>query len=409
MEQILKDLEAWGHNMANLIQVFNGLVHVWREEMKEAAKKDAAKLLLPVLLLLIAIPAYSQVIPYTIQTTAVALQDINNNGDLVMANAVRYTNGQTRTLDCGGGPTQVGATTINARADAAGLCADSAGNEMGFLFNKIGQYTLLMFPGAQSTLGFGANDYGDVCGQYVNPFTNPNQFGPTRIHGFCWYNNSSQNLYLPFDVPVANSYTTLWAINNHNQILGDFTMYDPNTFNTVAHYWFIYDNGIWDFPFPPSFDFMPGGSSVEIVDLNNLGQSVMLYTNEIGQFGWYLVDDGAFYLISLPPTINGLIAQYDINGLNDNGQLAGQYVASLNCLPPHLPSECKRASGGFIATQSTVSAKDVPTDPKQSLQHIPRSKICLRLQARAAQLAMPISSQASEKLQACNLPLQSQR
>ena len=92
------------------------------------------------------------------------------------------------------------------------------------------------------------------------------------------------------------------------------------------------------------------------IDMNNDGQVLGFYgpsgfdgppSEPVNIIGYFLWDDGHFFKVSLPTTMGGLPAFFDLNGMNDEGQFTGQY-STAECTPGVF--ECKFTRKGFVAS-----------------------------------------------------------
>jgi uncharacterized membrane protein len=239
--------------------------------------------------------------------------------------------------------------SINDKGEIAGYCltAPSAPNkQLGFIRDRNGNHILLDFPGADGTAAFGINDHGQVVGQYYNPLI-PGLSGLYRFHGLIWDNGEFTTL----DFPKADTYTTLWSVNKHGQILGEYYTFNPATNETLEHNWFVYDNGNFALDFPPSLEHI-GGPAIFLADMNDDGQIIgMRWNGGPGWDGVFLFDDGTFFDIKLPPEY----VYADVRGMNNKGQFVGAYEVQVGIDPySGLPLF---ETHGYVAT---------PAPPKQS-------------------------------------------
>ena len=267
---------------------------------------------------------------------------IDNLAEAVIAKPVGngYTKFKTSTFSCTGlAFADTSASSINNKGQIVGSCADAPSapsREFGFVRLLNGDHILLNFPGADHTLAFGINDRNHVVGHYYNPLI-AEQSGLRRIHGFLWDGEK----YSTLDFPLENTYTMLWSINSSGQILGEYYTFDPKTSDTLAHRWFVYDNGnfITDFE---SLEFM-GGPAIYLADINDNGQILGQRWNGGSDWnGVFLYKAGTSYDIEFPA---GWIVT-DVRGMNNKGQFVGTYAirVGIDALGPIYEHH------GFIAT-----------------------------------------------------------
>jgi hypothetical protein len=255
---------------------------------------------------------------------------VNNLSEALIAKPVKrgYTNFETTTFSCTGVPfADTAAFSINKTGQIVGYCVDAPSapsKQFGFISNRTVDHILLDFPGADGTAAFGINGYGQVVGQYYNPLI-PGLPGLSRFHGFIWDNGEFTTL----DFPKADTYTTLWSINKHGQILGEYYTFNPATNETLEHNWFIYDNGNFTLDFPPSLEYI-GGPAIFLADINDDGHIIGMRSNGGPEWdGLFLFDDGKFFDIELPPEFE----YADVRGMNNKGQFVGMYVVQVGIDP----------------------------------------------------------------------------
>jgi hypothetical protein len=179
-------------------------------------------------------------------------------------------------------------------------------------------------------------------GHYYNPLI-PGQSGLFRIHGFLWDGEK----YSTIDFPRPNTYTMLWSINGSGQILGEYTTFDPTTNETLAHNWFVYDNGNFIMDFPESLEYI-GGPAISLADMNDKGQIVGQRSKGGPDWnGVFLYESGRFYDIEFPA---GWLLT-DVRGMNNQGQFVGMYAIQVG-IDPFYGSPIYEYHG-YIATPAT--------------------------------------------------------
>ena len=235
---------------------------------------------------------------------------------------------KTTTFSCTGVPfADTSASSINDKGQIVGSCTDAPSGPSrisGFVRDRNGDHILLDFPGADHTLAFGINDRSQVVGHYYNPLMS-GQSGLFRIHGFLWDGKNFSTL----DFPRPNTYTMLWRINRSGQILGEYYTFNPATNETLAHNWFVYDNGNYIMDFPESLEYI-GGPAIYLADLNNNGQVVGLRSNAGPEWnGVFLYESGTFYDIEFP---TGWLVT-DVRGMNNKGEFVGTYAVQVGIDP----------------------------------------------------------------------------
>jgi len=135
----------------------------------------------------------------------------------------------------------------------------------------------------------------------------------------------------------------LWGINRSGQILGECTTFDRATNETLAHNWFLYDNGNFIMDFPESLEHI-GGPAIHLADLNDNGQIVGLRWNVGPDWnGAFLYGDGTFYDIEFP---SGWLVT-EVRGMNNRGQFVGTYRIQVGTDPYGWP---RYESHGYTAT-----------------------------------------------------------
>jgi uncharacterized membrane protein len=244
------------------------------------------------------------------------LGDINNRGQIVGAYSddkavhsfVRDRGGGYTTFDFPGSPgTEVGLGDINDRGQIVGSYSDGAGIYRSFLRSRRGAFSGIQHPVASGTSPYGSgtvvygiNDRGVMVGAYAAGGT---------VHGFVRDANGS---FTTVDYPGAAE-TALYEINERGQIVGSA----GDTPGSGLPHDFVLDDGDYA---PIEF---PGASQSYVDDVNNRREIVGYYLDATGTLHGFLRDRrGRYSPIDHP----GAVAPgNDTNGLNDRGQIVGEY------------------------------------------------------------------------------------
>jgi len=267
------------------------------------------------------------------------------------------------------------ARAINSNGDIVGMYFDSAFNEHGFLLHA-GAFTLLDFPGAEQTEANGITSHGDIVGTYIDP--------PFNEHGFLFHNGT----FTSIDVP-GSSFTFASGINDQGDIVGNsgapfpqgggFLLHagvitdlkspfpgdrpdgSASTFPTaigpqgdiVGFYiphqtgtGFLLSGGVW------TSISIPGESQTRISGINSQGDIVGSIFDDIGfnSHGFLIrggLKIGVVTMLDFPGIIsNGSSNGTQVSGINDHGDIVGNYVSSTPPIRTH----------GFVSLNSqTVS------------------------------------------------------
>jgi uncharacterized membrane protein len=245
------------------------------------------------------------------------LGDINNRGQIVGAypdaNAihsfVRDRGGGYTTFDLPGSPgTAVGVGDINDRGQIVSFYTDGAGTYRSFLRSRRGAFTRIEHPGASGTSPYGSgtavygiNDRGVIVGAYAAGGT---------VHGFV---RNRQGEFTTVDYPGAAE-TVLSEINESGQIVGAY----GDAVGSGTPHDFLLDDGDYT-----SIEF-PGASESYVDDVNNRREIVGYYLDAAGRYHGFLRDRGGRYSPIDHPDAAPL--GNDTNGLNDRGQIVGEYL-----------------------------------------------------------------------------------
>jgi uncharacterized membrane protein len=187
-------------------------------------------------------------------------------------------------------------------------------NTHGFLRNDVGEFTTIDFPGAIFTVAAGINPRGDIVGWYRLP-TDPQ----SNRHGFLL----SQGSFTTIDPPGA-LFTNVLGINSRGDIVGRFctTVVVPCMFDTGNVHGFMLAGGAFT-----AIDF-PGAIRTNVWGINPRGQIVGGYTGADGQNHLFLLGDGEFTRIELPPTWSISLGG---GGINSRGDIVSFYCDTAPC------------------------------------------------------------------------------
>ena len=286
--------------------------------------------------------AFGQEIAYDYDLSKpVGLKDINNKGSLLISNIAssslipalmsRKAKYQPAMISCLGQPLDgtIPRRLLNSE-EVIGSCLRSlqpfpVGKEVGFVRDRKGFYNLIDDPGTTAVLILGGSDLGDSVGFYCGPVLPTG--GVNCNNPFLVRNGVFETMNLPVGyMPNCR--------NVKRQTFGVFV--DPNDPLQLPKAWML-DAGTL------TFLQVPGAQWTEPLDCNN--DSQVLLNSDIGDF---LLDDGIYFKISSPATLNGLPANFQFEGMNDArfGQLVGTW-RTVRCNGEF----CSTVSaGGFVAT-----------------------------------------------------------
>ncbi len=250
----------------------------------------------------------------TVGTDTIRLVGRNNNKEAVGITIPAFesyfvaSNKKVTKLTCPGNYTQTVVNAINNVGQLAGSCSNARTD--GFILDrKSGVYTLLSYPGSDSTVVYGLNDLGHAVGQY--------SVG-SAYHGFIWRDNQYTNV----DAPEVNGlFLSLNSINTAGQAVGEYLRAD-NIGGVVGGTLvaFMLDNG--------SFTIIGYGNGVSNVgmSINNNGQVLGLSYDNSGQAMWFVYDGITTYLqvAGLP---EGAAPYNNLDwSLNDRAEIVGTYL-----------------------------------------------------------------------------------
>jgi probable HAF family extracellular repeat protein len=220
---------------------------------------------------------------------------------------------------------------------------NNCGYQYGYLYSN-GSYTTINVPGSTATWAFGINDSGQIVGNYLmnnniynflysngtyTTLSNPTVPNDSFVQGI---NNAGQivgqyntgSAQFGFVSSINGTYTTLnnsvvvteaFGINDAGKIVG---MYRNDA--TGADLGFMYDTGNYT-----SLSAPPAPNNTWATDINNLDQIVGLADGTA-----FLYSAGTYTLINL----GGYTEAF---GINDAGQIVGDYLGGPTPLPTALP------------------------------------------------------------------------
>jgi uncharacterized membrane protein len=248
------------------------------------------------------------------------LGDINNRGQIVGAysdgtsihNFVRDRGGEYTTFDFpGAAGTAAGLGDINDRGRIAGFYPDDAGTYRSFLRSRRGTFTPIENPRAigpspygSGTAVYGINDRGVMVGAYAAGGT---------VHGFV---RDRHGKFRTVDYPGAAE-TVLSEVNERGQIVG---AYGDDVGSGTPHD-FLLDQGDYT---PIEF---PGAPDSFVDDVNSRREIVGYYLDAAGSYHGYIRDRKGHYTPIDHPDAAPL--GNDTNGLNDRGEIVGEYFEYL--------------------------------------------------------------------------------
>jgi uncharacterized membrane protein len=195
---------------------------------------------------------------------------------------------------------------INDRGDISGTYYEGGAftpPTHGFLLDKTGSLTLLDFPTADNTIGYGINESGTMVGIWS---VNDSSGNLLFQHGFVWNNGAFT------DVDPGYPLTFLAGINARGDAVGNGTTPD-----FTQGYPFLYRSGevipILESPPASRSGFSPSG-------INNKGDIVGQYFDQNGTLHGFLKVGSIFTTIDHP---NGM--WNTVQGINNSGKMVGGY------------------------------------------------------------------------------------
>lgn len=188
-------------------------------------------------------------------------------------------------------------------------------------------FSTIDVPGATNTLAGGINNLAHIVGYYTQ--------ADGVFHGF----KDVGGMFTSIDDPNATSGTGAADINGSDQIVGSYNFTDPSHQLEGAH-GFLLSGGVFtaiDYP-------APGVTSTTPVGINGFGDVVGLYRMNSPGIAFLL--SGGVYTSFVYP--GGCCTH--ANGINDAGQIVGQYKTPDDTAPPQ----------GFLKTGATFTTIDYP-------------------------------------------------
>jgi hypothetical protein len=150
------------------------------------------------------------------------------------------------------------------------------------------------------------------------------------------------------------------GVNNSGRAVGVYFTRDPIDGGYSEFTTFLWDNGTftplvypgpgtWTYPLKllnddrvfGMFDLLPAGFDGGPSEPANIP-------------GYFLFDDGHFFRLVLPSVVNGEQTFLDVNGVNEKGQLTGDY-STFECVSQF---DCVVTRPGFVATPKKKAAHD---------------------------------------------------
>jgi uncharacterized membrane protein len=298
-------------------------------------------------------------------STGTGLAGINDSGQIVgsFSTATSYGQGFIRNGDGSLVPivlpypsTDSPAAGINASGQVVGAFFDpNTFFAQGYLRSTGGTYSIIDDPiNPNNSAPSAINDAGLMVGTY----SDPNHF--SLVHGFL----DASGTFTTIDDPnmAANSfgqeYTELSGINNLGQIVGAYT--DA----TGSHGFLRSPTGVFTTIDDP--DGNPGTTAIN--GINNLGVIAGTFTDSSGMHSFIRSADGSTYMTIDDP--NGV--DTSIYGINDSGEIVGQYFTSLT----------SGQMNGFIGTPASSDTVPEPVSYALCLAGL-AAIACLRLLSRS--------------------------
>lgn len=229
--------------------------------------------------------------------------------------------------------------------EVVGWYTDIANVTHGFIWmSSTGQYTTLNVPGSNGAMVNGINHDGVIYGGYSDP---PSQLGCN----FLYVNGAFQPLGFEDSCEPSTGYNNTWTIrgiNDSNKIVGDTDDCNGPTAPPMDNAFFEVDGGIYC-PFDSG-----SYQKSELNGINDQGDMVGDYTSSDGS-------RQAFYLNGKTGAVHNITdlpgSVWQANGINDAGDIVGNYFTP-GC------------SCGFIQDGTTTDSLSYPGSLPTSAQAI---------------------------------------
>ncbi|MFZ0927032.1 MAG: carboxypeptidase regulatory-like domain-containing protein [Syntrophobacteraceae bacterium] len=212
-------------------------------------------------------------------------------------------------------------TAINNSGQAVGSYVGSEGVN-GFMYSG-GQFTSLAPPGGYDTRPGGINDSGQVVGTYTYEDTS----GYYEMLGFLY----SGGQYTTLDAQIPNTFVDsifFTGINNDGEIVGDYDGLPVGYSGGIEQsHGFLYTGGQFTtFDDPQAGTNIPGCLGTYANGINDNGQVVGNYYDSSGNCHGFLDSSGQFTTLDNPNA--SLKGGTQPSGINNKGQVVGTYYDS---------------------------------------------------------------------------------
>jgi hypothetical protein len=226
---------------------------------------------------------------------------------------------------------------INPGGDIVGRYLSGDGSTHGFFRSALGAFTTVDFPGAIFTVAAGTNARGDIVGMYRLPTD-----GPRVRHGFLL----TEGAFTTVDPPGA-AFTNALGINSQGHIVGRFctTVATPCTPDGGNVHGFLFAAGQF-----MTVDF-PDAIRTNAWKIDPQGTIVGGYTGSDGKNHIFVLTEGGFTTVALPPTIG---IPLENGGINPKGDIAGTYCDGAPCTPTSTDVH------GFLLSRGEFTSVNVP-------------------------------------------------
>jgi len=229
-----------------------------------------------------------------------------------------------------------GMLAVVASAAAVSDVLDDVASRKSFVLNDASAQSYILkeivlpFPGVTSTFVTALNDVGQIMGGFADASGN---------HGFLYDHGRFSKL----DVPFAGATGTIpEGINNKEQLIGGY-----RDANGVAR-GFFYEKGQF-----ARFD-LPFATETDLDAINDFGEIVGVYRDNRGGVHGFLYTQGHFVVIDVPLPPVDMTRAF---GLNNRGQIVGQYQLSL---PPSSSPLTNPVTRGFLYERGQFRMLDIP-------------------------------------------------